>query len=399
MGGGPSLKRAIPTEVIFCHMRQGHPHQLLRFDFIRNELTKMDSPLQATLAECGSKLKADGFAVAVGRELIVATGDSCEKQVIAMDCITGSTRPVVVNSPFLATLCVAAVGDRLYRACRASGDGENWYCHDMPTGKVRRVGQIPFYTYEKHGFALRYNRDAMQAFALPNGRIWFLSVGSVDEKHDNHPQSCVESYDIHSNTWKNHASWTDKDIFHHDSGIVVFQGYLYFTGGCVFDDPLEYLDSDPNVTTACYRISLAHGYWPERIADLNVARYRHCVFIKDGKIWVYGGTTHVDGDNQRNRALTSFEAYDAETNQWTVMDIPMSKELQEEVAGGDYAQKTFCLPLQHRLPSVCDGKEFSARDDNYEYVLRENRHIAAAYGMGDDSENDSDSEWPAGLDD
>ncbi|XP_055355563.1 uncharacterized protein LOC129600916 [Paramacrobiotus metropolitanus] len=399
MGSEALPKRAIPKEAIFYHMREGHPHQLLRLDFIRNELNKLDSPLQTTLAECGSKLKADGFAVAVGRELIVATGDYCEKEVIAMDCITGSTRPLVVNSPFRANLCVATVGDRLYRACGASGYGENWYCHDMPTGKVRRVLQIPYYTYEKHAFALRYNRHAMQAYALPNGRIWFLSVGSVDEKHDNHPQSCVESYDIHSNTWKKHASWTDKDLFHHDSGIIVLQGYLYFTGGCVYDDPLEYLDSYPNVTTACYRISLVHGYWPERIGDLNVARYNHCVFVKDGKIWVYGGTTHIDGDNQRKRALTSFEAYDAETNQWTVMEVPMSKELQDEVAGGDYAQKTFCLPLQHRLPPVYDGKEFNDRDDNYEYVLEENRSIAAAYGMGDDSENDSDSEWPAGLDD
>ncbi|XP_055355565.1 kelch-like protein 17 [Paramacrobiotus metropolitanus] len=407
MGGGASLKRAIPQEVIFYHMREGHPHQLLRFDFARNELVKLESPLQGTLAERWSNIPHEGFAVAAGRELIVATGDSSEREVIAMDCISGSTRPLMVNSPFFGSLCLVAVGDRLYRACEASsGYGENWYCHDMSTGKLRRVGQIPFYTEEYHSSPLRYNRHSMQAYALPNGRIWFLSVGSVDEKDDDHPKSCVESYDIHSNMWEEHASWKGAEALHHDSGIIVFQGYLYFTGGCMYDDPSLYTESYPNATTACYRVSLTRAFFPERIADLNMARYHHSVFIKNGKIWVYGGTTHVDGDNQRNRALTTFEAYDAETDQWTMVEVPMSKELQDEVAGGDYAQKTFCLPLQYRLPPVHDGNEFRDRDDNYEYVLKENRHIAAAYGEGDDSENDSDDDsendsdsgWPAGLD-
>ncbi|XP_055353850.1 uncharacterized protein LOC129599592 [Paramacrobiotus metropolitanus] len=406
MGGGASLKRAIPKDVIFYHMREGHPHQLLRFDFTRNELTKLDSSLQATLAERWSKIPQDGFAVAVDRELIVATGDSCEREVIAMDWMTGSTRPLMVNSPFFGSLCVVAVGDRLYRACEASsGYGENWYCHDMSTGKLRRVGQIPFYTEEYHSSPFRYNRHSMQACALPNGRIWFLSVGSVEGKHD---ESCVELLRYPQQHVGRACQLEGAEALHHDSGIIVFQGYLYFTGGCVYDDPSLYTESYPNATTACYRVSLTRAFFPERIADLNVARYHHSVFIKEGKIWVYGGTTHVDGDNQRNRALTTFEAYDAETDQWTVVDVPMSKELQDEVAGVDYAQKTFCLPLQYRLPPVYDGNEFRDRDDNYEYVLKENRHIAAAYGEGDDSQNDSDddaendsdsNDWPAGLDD
>ncbi|XP_055340991.1 uncharacterized protein LOC129590041 [Paramacrobiotus metropolitanus] len=415
MGGGRSLKRAIPKEAIFYHMRDGHPHQLLRFDFLRNELTKLDTPLQATLAERWPTIQADGFAVAVGRELIVGTTspDPYHHEMMAMDCSTGCTRTIMLQSPFSGCMCVVAVGSEVYGAGTAmSSHSERWYCFDVATGQAR-VSELPFYTFEKPAMPpnippgmqmlmdvlidgieavyLRYYRASMEAYPLPHGRIWFSSVGSVDEKHDNHPESMVELYDIQTNKWTKHTGWTDEHKFHHRCGTIVFQGYLYFMGGCVDAEESFYWEKNGKAVTACYRVSLSHAQpEPERIADLNVARYQHCIFIKDGRIWVYGGTTHVAGDNQRKRALTSFEVYDVEAEQWTVVDVPMSKELQAEVAGGYYAQKTVCLPLQHRLSTVCDGRNFQRHGD-----YDEDRYF---YRMSDKFNDNRKADWPAGLD-
>ncbi|XP_055340879.1 kelch-like protein 17 [Paramacrobiotus metropolitanus] len=446
MGGGALLKRAAPKEAIFYHMRDGHPHQLLRFDFIRNELTKLNTPVQEKLAEHWPKIKADGFAVAVGRELIVGTTpyDAYSDELVAIDCVTGCTRALMKESPFNECMCVVAVGSQIFGADDAdNNDGtRNWYSFDVPTGQLRRASQLPQYTFEKEptnytkivransdlnymdlfklqllqdrlygnvaGVFHRYYRASMEGYPLPHGRIVFVSVGCVREKHDGYPESVVETYDIRSNQWTKHTSWTDDSKFHHQCGIIVFQGYLYFTGGCrdVGNSFYRWKENGTAVT-ACYRVSLSHAQAePERIADLNVARYQHCVFIKDGQIWVYGGTTHVDGDNQRKRALMSFERYSAEENRWTVVDVPMTKELQAEVAGGDYAQKTVCLPLQHYLPPVYDGRKYvkyessdtssDSEDMTYHYRMKDEYNKEP----GSRQERDSKAtEWPAGLDD
>ncbi|XP_055340908.1 uncharacterized protein LOC129589990 [Paramacrobiotus metropolitanus] len=447
LGGGASLQRAMPKEAIFYHMSEDHPHQLLRFDFIRNELTKLDSPLQATLAGCWRTLNGGrgGYAMAVGRELIVDTYDT----VLAMDCITGTTRTLMERSPFSEWehfLSAVAVGGKLYCALEkeVGGFGENWYCYDMATGQVRRIGPVSRYEHERiperwvrflhdrsdpdsgqwvssetidkmrmdgirfeeleeeryrgvAGIYLRYHRSLMEACVLPNNRICFLSAGSFIEEYKIHPESIVEFYDIPSNTWTKHTGWKDETKVHHRCGVIVCHGYLYFTGGCMYPPPLSYWESDGIVTTVCYRVSLTLAdAQPERIADLNVARYHHGVFIKDGQIWVYGGTTHVDGDNQRKRALTSFEAYDAETDQWTVMDVPLSKELQAEAAGGNYAQKTVCLPLQHRHPPVCSGRYIIHAEDDIGEPYRMTEKYRKKHGLLKDK---SAADWPTGLDD
>ncbi|XP_055357426.1 kelch-like protein 30 [Paramacrobiotus metropolitanus] len=117
MGCGALLKRAAKKEAIFYHMRKGHPHQLLRFDFIRNELTKLDTPVQAKLAECWPRVKADGFAVAVGRELILPVQtDGKYDDVIAMDCISGATRSIMGIRPSARNACVSL---RRARSCSA----------------------------------------------------------------------------------------------------------------------------------------------------------------------------------------------------------------------------------------------------------------------------------------
>ncbi|XP_055348868.1 uncharacterized protein LOC129595783 [Paramacrobiotus metropolitanus] len=434
MGGGALLKRAAPTEAIFYHMRDGHSHQLLHFDFTRNELTKLNTPVQATLVEHSPTIKADGFAVAVGRELIVGTEPN--QEMMAMDCISGSTRTLMVESLFNECMCVVAVGSEIYAAgANWSQHSEDWFCFNVVTGKLLRASQLPFYTFEKEppnlvqlarnnganavqliememmqnmiyakrGIAAliyRYYRASMEAYPLPHGRIVFVSVGSVDEKHATNPESMVETYDIRSNKWTKHTGWKDETKFQHRCSAIVFQGYLYFTGGCVDAEESFYWEKNGNAVATCYRVSLSHAQAePERIADLNVARYQHCAFIKDGQMWVYGGTTHVDGDNQRKRALMSFERYDATKNQWTLVDVPMTKELQAEVAGGDCAQKTVHLPhLQHHIPAACVGDEYEGNYEDDDHGLK--------YKMTDEfwrnnncSDDDQSNEWPTGLDD
>ncbi|XP_055330348.1 uncharacterized protein LOC129582765 [Paramacrobiotus metropolitanus] len=288
---------------------------------------------------------------------------------MAMDCVTGATRTLVENSPFDDCICVVAVGSEIYGAGKIPS---NWYSYDMNSGQICRASQLPFYREEgamtvsqdlsghtqvdmertlegkKAGYYY-YNRTSMAAYPLPHGTIWFTSVGAMETAENiKDAVSMVEMYDTRTNKWQQHAVWTDKNQFHHRCGTIVFEGYLYFTGGC---SATEYWDVKPHAVTACYRVSLSDATpQPQPIAHLNVARYDHSIFIKDEHIWVYGGTTHVDGNKQES---TLFECYDRNADRWMAMPVSMSQDLQAELIKENYQQKTFFLPL--RAPVVSDG--------------------------------------------
>ena len=53
------------------------------------------------------------------------------------------------------------------------------------------------------------------------------------------------------------------------------------------------------------------------MADMNTARYGHCVAVVDGKLYAAGGKNDVDG------TLSSVECFDPSTGQWSAI-TPLS---------------------------------------------------------------------------
>ncbi|XP_055330232.1 uncharacterized protein LOC129582681 [Paramacrobiotus metropolitanus] len=393
--GGVLPKRAIPKEAIFYHMREGYSHQLLRYDFYRNELTKMDTLVQNTLTELSPKIRPDGFAVAVGRELIVGTkGSLREGEIIAIDCLTGSWRTLMKEPAFNNCISVVAVGNDVFGATH---DPLTWYYCDFSAGQFGPITQLaedvsqPFL---RGGDAVyhRYFIHSMETCPLPDGKIWCITSGSFGEQNSKRQETVVEMYDVRSNKWTKHTGWTEKVKNPYRCGVIIFKGHLYLIGGAVQG---AYHEDGRNVAVnSCYRISLARVHSrPESIGKLNDARYDHCVFIKDGKIWVYGGTIQ-DSANRKKPAL-SFEKYDEGTNEWTREKVPMSEELQAELVGGDYAQKTVCLALQ--TPTM--GSGFAEFHHEYACVMQDHTYRTSEYVRQRSLCNDYETTWPVIWDD
>ncbi|XP_055329858.1 uncharacterized protein LOC129582371 [Paramacrobiotus metropolitanus] len=147
------------------------------------------------------------------------------------------------------------------------------------------------------------------AFDVWNNQYFIILGGyrAMGRARDTLPLASGEMYDAETNAWSDLPAMMQQARC--NFAAKIYNGYLYVTGGVGLMVPFGM-----TVLSSCERLQLgvAGAQW-QRLPDLVVHRYGHCMFVLDDQLYVCGGCCR-DG-----APLTEWEVYDAASSRWSVV--------------------------------------------------------------------------------